>query len=40
MVTNIALALTALAAGFSGIALLRAVPSFTDNLDRYGVPRS
>ena len=38
--TSIVLVLTALAAGFSGLSLLRDVPQFTDGLVQYGVPRS
>ena len=40
MTTSIVLVLTALAAGFSGLALLRDVPQFTDGLIQYGVPRT
>lgn len=40
MITNIALALTALTAGASGLLLALRVSSFTKGLDEYGVPRS
>jgi hypothetical protein len=40
MITDIAIVLTALSAGGSGLALLLQVSSFANNLDRYRVPRS
>ncbi|TDO56652.1 DoxX-like protein [Kribbella sp. VKM Ac-2571] len=40
MATNIVMALGALMAGVSGLALLARKAFVTDNLDLYGVPRS